>query len=545
LPTFELADASKWETCQGTLIFTCCAIPNASVGIGLKSGQADGVDTTGFTAPAQVWLSADGSGLPTTTKPIFPNFSISVGGVANAQADGTFIINYTTSITDIFNDGWDGAFIESFDFLITSDGSTITGSLTNVDPTRTLTGIYSSGFHTYDTATAPLTIALTAGTDSTPQKNYVYIPESTKVLTLSTVGWPTGTEHTKISDSFVKTAVTTQTDGVLVNRNWNDHIKQEGNNGHILHLAENLRGKDAEWKSGTEGTVTVGGGVTIDVAVTGGKVTQLHEQTFDAFDTTVGDKLQIVNDFTTPYLATANLEDVTTDSTGTSLTNSSYKIVIWGVQNETGQNDNVMVNMPSGVYSKNTPDDAVNDALSYADYRIPEIFKGKGFLIMEATFLNNSGSISLYESKDLRGETPSTVSGGGGGGGGGATTYLALTDTDNSYTGEAGKVGVVNDAEIALEFQYLGTPRVSNPIADTETSLLNDYVNTYSSATDGTIKVADTPAVGSKVYHYNSHASSQVRVEFITAGTALISSLTNASGIVAHEFKVNNQWERI
>jgi hypothetical protein len=544
LPTFELADASDWRKCQGTLIFTCCAIPNASVGLGLKSGQADGIDTTGYSAPAQVWLSADGSGLPTTTKPIFPNFSISVGGVANAQADGTFIINFTTSITDIYNDAWNGSFVESFNFIISSDGSTIKGTLENVDPTRDMTMNYSSGFATLDTTTTPLEINLTAGTDSTPQKNYVFIPEATKVLTLSAVGWPTGIEHIKISDSFVKTAVTTQTDGVLVNRNWNDHIKQEGNNGHILHIAENLRNKNAEWKSGTEGSTIVTGGTTIDIAVTGGKVEQLHEQTFNAFDTSVGDKLQIVNDFTTPYLATANLEDVTTDSAGTTLTNSSYKVVVWGVQNKTGQNDNVMVNMPNGVYSKNTPDDAVNDALSYADYTMPEMFKGKGFLIMEVTFLNNGGTISVYNTKDLRGESPSTA-GGGGGGGGGASTYLALTDTPSSRTGQKGKVPVVNETEVAEEYQYLGTPRVSNPIADTETSLLNDYVNTYSSATDGTILVTDTPPVGSKVYHYNSHASSQVRVEFVTAGTALISSLTNASGIVGHEFKVNNKWERI
>lgn len=534
LPTFEIADSSDWEKCQGTLIFTCCAIPIASVGIGLKSGQPDGVDTTGFSAPAQVWLSADGSGLPTTTKPTFPNFSISIGGVANAQVDGTFVINFTTSITDIFNDAWDGAFVESFDFLVTSNGSTITGSLVNTNPTRTMTGIFSSGFHTFDTATAPLVIELTAGTDSTPQKNYIYIPETTKVLTLSTTGWPTGTEHIKISDSFVKTAVTTQTDGVLVNRNWNDHIKQEGNNGHILHLAENLRGKDAEWTSGTEGSVTVAGGATIDIAVTGGKISQLHEQTFSAFDTSVGDKLEVVNDFTSSYFATSDLELVTTDSSGDSLTNTSYKVVIWGVQNKTGQNDKVMVNMPSGTYAKNIPDNAVNDPDNYANYSFPEIFKGKGFLIKEATFVNNGGTISLYAEKDLRGKTPNTVSGGGDSGGTGATTYLALTDTDNSYAGHAGKVPVVNGTETALEFEAISSgggyaqPSSTNAVATTN-SLNTTDTNTFASAADGYVLVDGTAPTHDKMYWLYVSSVAQVEIRDDSSNDALF-YVTNATG---------------
>lgn len=45
--------------------------------------------------------------------------------------------------------------------------------------------------------------------------------------------------------------------------------------------------------------------------------------------------------------------------------------------------------------------------------------------------------------------------GGSGGSGGGATTFLELTDTPASYSGQAGKVPVVNSGENALEFQSL------------------------------------------------------------------------------------------
>lgn len=44
------------------------------------------------------------------------------------------------------------------------------------------------------------------------------------------------------------------------------------------------------------------------------------------------------------------------------------------------------------------------------------------------------------------------------GSGGGATTFLALTDTPASYTGQAGKIPVVNQAETALEYTSVPSP---------------------------------------------------------------------------------------
>jgi len=254
VPTLELADASKWEGTEGTLSVCTMDIPPLSLGFSVKFGRARGGNTSGFTPGEQLWLAADGSGDLINTKPEFPNYQISIGGALNSSAapDGEVFVSITRDVYDTFNDTWDGGFRESFDFTVSSNGSVITGTIENVDNTKDLTMLFSDGFSTLDTTTTPLTIALTAGTDVNPQTNFVYIPKSTKVLTVSTSGFPT-TEHIKIADLYLRTALKTQSEDALVNRNWNDHIKKEEDNGHLLHIAERLRQNHAKWDNGTAG----------------------------------------------------------------------------------------------------------------------------------------------------------------------------------------------------------------------------------------------------------------------------------------------------
>ena len=97
----------------------------------------------------------------------------------------------TPGIRGFFN----GSFRESFDALATSDGATITMSL-EYPGGGDLTMQFSDGNTELDCSPA-LTIELTPGTISGPQGNYIYIPQSTKVLTKSITGWPSS-EHIKI-----------------------------------------------------------------------------------------------------------------------------------------------------------------------------------------------------------------------------------------------------------------------------------------------------------------------------------------------------------
>jgi len=316
-----------------------------------------------------------------------------------------------------------------------------------------MTMIFSDGLAILDTSPAT-TISLTPGTDTIPQMNYVYIPQTTKVLTISTSEWPTA-EHIKVAQVYLKSATATQTEGALKNQNWNDHIQSTTTNqGHLSHITERLRQENAKWDSGAEATMTVDAGSTPDdvwVSTTSGVIYQMHKHIFPAFDTETGDSLKVVNHSTTPFQSITNINTQILDANGDSLNNKSFSFVLWGVANKTGEESHLMINLPTGSYSRLSPTDAVSDYNNYSVYDISKEFQGTGFLIARFTMTYFNNVWTLFSTEDLRGKTPNT-SAGGGGGGGGASSFLALNDTPSSYVGHGYKIPQVNVGETALEF---------------------------------------------------------------------------------------------
>ena len=172
---------------------------------------------------------------------------------------------------------FNGSFNESFDFRVSSDGVTITGSLEQSGG-GDLVMHFSDGFTTLD-CTPAATISLTAGTDTNPQVNYVYVLQSTKVLTVSTSSFP-NTEHIKVARVLVQSATGVQTNDALRNQNWNDHIKGTNDMGHVLHIAERLRQEPSKWFSGVDASVTIVGASSPDdvyIDTTAGIVYQMHQ----------------------------------------------------------------------------------------------------------------------------------------------------------------------------------------------------------------------------------------------------------------------------
>lgn len=453
-PTPELADASKWELTQGTLSIACETIlPNTFGCSVIRATKLQGGDTSNFTPGSQLWLTDDGSGYLTTTKPQFPNTSISFGGNYNQAPapNGEIIVNQTTDIYDIFNDGWNGSITESFDFRTSSDGITVKGTLTNASNiNRNLTLYFSTGFYTLDTTTTPLEVNLVSGTVSNIQMNYVFIDVTTKTLQTSTTGFPL-TEHCKVAVIGLLNASITQNDGALINRNINDHIKTTGDNGHILHIAERIRALNAEWDNGTAPTLS-GFPTNVYVAITSGQVWQAHLQVVPAQDMALGDEIHVVNDPNTPYRSTSNLNDITVYSTGSNWNNDWSNIVVWGVANKSGEPNHLFCNLPSAGY--NSEDNAIEDRNNFTNYTIPKEFKGAGFLIGRFT-IRRSGTSFEYNSSvgylDLRGTVPNNTAGGGTGSSG-VTELLQLNDTPATYAGQAGKLLAVNAVETAMEF---------------------------------------------------------------------------------------------
>jgi len=339
-----------------------------------------------------------------------------------------------------------GMFLERFDAVMTSDGSIITMTLEKTGG-GDLTMVFSDGQTTLDTTPA-LTIVLTAGTDTVAQDNFVYIPKSTKVLTLSTTAWPSG-EHNKIAFFKLPSAslVNTGASGnnfQHVNQNWNDFAYGPDQMGHMLHMAERLRRLPAQWQSGTEGVATQDGN-DLWVSISAGVVYQLHEHTFDALDSDTagaGDHILVVNDPDAAFTIVQSLNSITKISDGTAIGNNKFVIfVLFGVANKTGEVSPMMLNLPSGQY--NTLADATADVDRFHNTTIPHEFtidSSTGFLIARFICKHTTTAMEIQSTVDLRGTQPESQAGGGTGFG---DVTAAAVLTDNAIVrGDGGAKGV-------------------------------------------------------------------------------------------------------
>jgi len=453
LDTVDLVKSDNIDNISWILFVTTTPTLDWEDGMMTIFGKVSDVNTTWLTVWDPLYISATTAWDLTTTKPVFPNYTIQMGIVLSVWASGKIGISQNSFPKDTFINAWDGTIRETFDFRVSSDWATITGTFQNDDLTNDLTMVFSEWLEMFD-CTPAATITLTAWTATNPQENYVYIPMSTKVLTLSTTWFPwTSEEYIRVAFLYLRDAVTTQTDDWLINQNLNDHVKATDNNWHMAHITERVRTLPAEWMSWVAWTSTIWWGSTIDVSNTSWVVLQLHEHTFPALDTALWDEVHVVNDFTTAYRDTSDLETQVTDALWNTLTNSSYSFVMWWVQNKSWEVSHLMINVPTGTYAKNSPSDAVNDALNYSVYDIPKQFKSVWFLIARFTYTLNAGGTTwtLEDTQDLRGKIPNTTAGWGGWGGW-VIDFTALIDTPSSYTGQAGLVTQVNSWETALEF---------------------------------------------------------------------------------------------
>ncbi len=370
-----------------------------------------------------------------------------------------------------------GTIQETFNALVTSNGSVVTMTLTDAGAGSFLTMQFSDAISQLDVSSA--TITLTAGSDASPTENYIYIPQSTKVLTLSTSDWPSE-EHIKISYFLVPSAGFVQNNGVYVNQNWNDHLTGTDSQGHMPHIAEVLRRSNAKYFSGIDGngtddylTPTAG---NVELISTAGIVYQLHKHTVNAFDTSAGDTVLVKNWSGDAYHNITNLYDIVDDSTGATIGNNKYfNLVLWSAGNKTGEYSPMIINLPSGSY--NTQSAAENDTSGYDDFDIPREFvreSSTGFMIARMTIQMKTGGGTwvVASTVDLRGQIPSVAKGGASG--------VATDFADNTFS-------IFDEADNTKELNFdVGT----NTTTGTTRTLQNPDANgiiALTSQTDGTI----------------------------------------------------------
>lgn len=303
-----------------------------------------------------------------------------------------------------------GAYLDSSDVTVTSNGTIVSLNIEK-EGGGDIKVIFSTGVYVYD-ATQIQSIALTAGTDISPANNFIYILESTKLLTVSTSGWPVA-EFSAVATVLCQSAASVQTIGAYKVHVWTDHMS----NGHLFHINKWIRGQSATWLSGVDWTLNINTTPAPDdmyFTSTAGTVSQLHTHTFPAFtDTTTFDYLFV--NHPTPYTMTNSIGEVLVDATGGSLSGRYYTYVVWGVVSEDASDCHLMINLPTGSYG--TESASLADTDGFNVYDIPTDYTGTAFLIAEVTAKHATGGGGTFTSireTDLRGKSPSAVSGGGG-----------------------------------------------------------------------------------------------------------------------------------
>ena len=312
---------------------------------------------------------------------------------------------------------FNGSFVESFDATVASDGATITMSLAQTGG-GDLTMRFNDGDTILDCDPTPQTIALTAGSDINPQANYIYILQSTKVLTKSPTAWPSA-EHIKIGFFFVQSEAFVQTAGrgALINQNWNDHVQGTDLQGHMTHMAEVIR-MGTGWFSGVAGASTTGddymeiiinGGAADNVYFrsTAGIAYQAHRHVRDALNTGASDIIHVVNHNTTPYKVISDIADELTDAEGVTMADKYYNLVFAVMVNKPGEYSPILMNLPIGSYA--TEADATGDISDYDVTSFPREFlkeSNTGIFVCRVTLRHQStgsGTWTFHQTVDLRG----------------------------------------------------------------------------------------------------------------------------------------------
>jgi hypothetical protein len=418
-----------------------------------------------------------------------------------------------------------------------------------------LTFVFSDGYYVLDTTPAA-SIALTQGSDTSPQLNYVYVDQATKALTGSTVSFPS-TEFAPIATVLVQTAASIAASGAYKVHAWTDHTWSSGSNGHLSHINSWIRKQNATWESGVDQTLTITtiGGDPDNVIFTtaSGQVLQLHDHIFPAF---AAPTYYIANDSVTPYTETTDLNTLLTDSTGASMSNRFFSLVIWGCVSEETGDCKLFVNLPDGSYQSS--DQVTTDAQKYANYTIPAEFKGTGFLISELKLRHQpagGGTWTSIQEVDLRGFFPSVSAGAGAGT---SSEFIDNvfriqdeTDVTKEIAFEASNISTGTTRTITVpdfDLTLINSASVASDVNALSSSLYflsaSNIFNDSTSVQGSTVSAAlDTLNTGvSAAYSggtLNMNSDDITNAGSITYGS--LQSVTSSEGIITLDWSVSNK----
>lgn len=466
----HLALASDPVLAIGTAGLATELIEVATQGMVTVMGAVRDVDTSLWPINTVLYLSDTVPGGLTDTPPESPSYVITMGLVLIQHATAGVIyvrVSNAGNQQDLAK-FYNGAVLNQIDTTISESGGTVSLELARADASLELSLILSQEL---EQITVPTSVNLTAGTDTVPVENWVFIPETTKVLTANITGFPSA-EHVPVARVLCQSAASVATDGVYKHHRYQDHLADLTDQGHLNDINTWIRGQHATWLSGGAPNIDVQTVPTPDdifFDMTGGTALQLHVNTFPSVDTETGDDIHVVNDPTTPYKSITNLNitNISQDSTGGSLSGRRYSVVIVACVNS----DNtvtMLVNLPSGSYGNDA--DAIGDVASYDNYTLPAEFRGTGILIARAVLrhqVTGGGTHTLVQLDDLRGNLIGS-SGGGTGASGIATEFSDAAFRVFNATDASKQMALDLSGLTTLTTRTLTVPDADGTIARTE-----------------------------------------------------------------------------
>lgn len=328
---------------------------------------------------------------------------------AGTAADELWSASKLSAGFGLVNPLLDAAALDTIDIDVIETGGTAVFQL-EADGGGDITFRFASESYVLD-CTPAAEVVLTAGTDTAPVLNYIYVTEAASVLTLvaSTVGWP-ATAHAPVTTALIQSAASLAIDGAYKVHAWTDHLASV--NGHLAHINKKLRSLPATWLSGAAGADLVVSAPDAYLSSSAGVIYQLHEHAMPALDMQTGDPAFVLNDPTTAYLRITSLASLTQTSDGVAWGTNKYgNLVLWAVVSEKAADCKLYISLPTGTYTNEA--DAVDDAQAKADYTLPSDFTGTAFLIARYTVRKTGAGWTQSAKVDLRGLLPSTSPGGG------------------------------------------------------------------------------------------------------------------------------------
>jgi len=297
-----------------------------------------------------------------------------------------------------------GSLLDEPDVTISSDGSNVFFLLEKKDGGDIR---YRATGETKTLDCTPITsVILVAGTDSSPQTNYVFINHSTGLLESNITGFPEA-PHSSMGEYYVRTAAFHVTRGVL-GKTHRNHVFTPGDNGHMEHINEARRKQPCIFENGLLLTASGSGTATVNFALASGQLYRMHLHDVSGISSPA--EFFVNNDELVPDATLTNLHEVETYSDGSSNINQYcvYIIFIAHLDDTTG----LFLLKPNAGYNSET--EAYTDPDQTADLNIPKPYAGASIYVGRVVARRTASATTIFEiNTDVRSLVPGAIAGGG------------------------------------------------------------------------------------------------------------------------------------